>query len=70
MALPDSDSGVFIRGSGTHQVNIWCWPIGSGECTACAATPAAAEIRRVTPRKADKPVANGTVTKSPCAATP
>ena len=31
MALPDSDSGVFVRGSGTHQVNIWCWPVGSGE---------------------------------------
>ena len=28
---PDSDSGIFIRGSGKHQVNIWCWPVGSGE---------------------------------------
>lgn len=28
---PDSDSGVFLRGSGKHQVNIWCWPVGSGE---------------------------------------
>ncbi len=31
LALPDSDSGIFLRGSGTHQVNIWCWPVGSGE---------------------------------------
>ncbi len=31
LALPDSDSGIFLRGSGTHQINIWCWPIGSGE---------------------------------------
>ncbi len=31
LALPDSDSGVFLRGSGNNQVNIWCWPIGSGE---------------------------------------
>jgi hypothetical protein len=29
--VPDSDSGVFVRGSSKSQVNIWCWPIGSGE---------------------------------------
>ncbi|MEO5896026.1 MAG: DUF1080 domain-containing protein [Vicinamibacterales bacterium] len=29
--VPDSDSGVFLRGSDKAQVNIWCWPIGSGE---------------------------------------
>ncbi|HSB12823.1 MAG TPA: DUF1080 domain-containing protein [Bryobacteraceae bacterium] len=29
--LPDSDSGVFLRGTGKGQVNIWCWPVGSGE---------------------------------------
>ena len=31
LALPDSDSGVILRGAGKNQVNIWCWPIGSGE---------------------------------------
>ena len=31
MALPDSDSGIYLRGSSKSQVNIWCWPIGSGE---------------------------------------
>jgi hypothetical protein len=31
MPLPDSDSGIYIRGSAAHQINIWCWPIGSGE---------------------------------------
>jgi len=31
MAVPDSDSGIFLRGQGKSQVNIWCWPIGSGE---------------------------------------
>ncbi|UCG57593.1 MAG: DUF1080 domain-containing protein [Phycisphaerales bacterium] len=31
MALPDSDSGIYLRGAGKNQVNIWCWPIGSGE---------------------------------------
>ena len=31
MSFPDSDSGIYLRGSGKNQVNIWCWPIGSGE---------------------------------------
>jgi hypothetical protein len=31
ISVPDSDSGVFVRGYGKAQVNIWCWPIGSGE---------------------------------------
>lgn len=29
--VPDSDSGVYLRGSSKSQVNIWCWPVGSGE---------------------------------------
>lgn len=29
--LPNADSGVYLRGEGKSQVNIWCWPIGSGE---------------------------------------
>lgn len=31
LQVPDSDSGVFLRGDGKSQINIWCWPIGSGE---------------------------------------
>jgi hypothetical protein len=31
IVVPDSDSGVYLRGQGKSQVNIWCWPIGSGE---------------------------------------
>ena len=31
MAVPDSDSGIFLRGTSKAQVNIWCWPVGSGE---------------------------------------
>jgi hypothetical protein len=31
ISVPDSDSGIFLRGSSKAQVNIWCWPIGSGE---------------------------------------
>lgn len=31
MMVPDSDSGILLRGQGKSQVNIWCWPTGSGE---------------------------------------
>lgn len=31
IVVPDSDSGILFRGSGRQQVNIWCWPVGSGE---------------------------------------
>ena len=58
-ALPDSDSGIFLRGSGTHQVNIFCWPIGSGEMYGVRMDKQRApEVRAaVTPRtQADKPV--------------
>jgi hypothetical protein len=29
--LDAGDSGIYLRGSRKSQVNIWCWPIGSGE---------------------------------------
>ena len=28
---PNADSGIFVRGTGKSQLNIWCWPCGSGE---------------------------------------
>jgi type 1 glutamine amidotransferase len=59
MALPDADSGVFLRGDGFYQVNMWCWPIGSGEMYSVRTdTKTPAEVRAaVTPRtRADKPV--------------
>lgn len=31
MSLPDSDSGVILRGNMRNQANIWTWPAGSGE---------------------------------------
>jgi hypothetical protein len=31
MVVPDSDSGIYLRGLDKAQVNIWCWPTGSGE---------------------------------------
>ncbi|MEK7685324.1 MAG: DUF1080 domain-containing protein [Verrucomicrobiota bacterium] len=59
LALPDSDSGIYLRGSGTYQVNIWCWPIGSGEMYGIRTNPKTPPDLRaaVTPRtQADKPV--------------
>lgn len=29
--VPDSDSGVYVRGASKAQINIWNWPVGSGE---------------------------------------
>ena len=59
LSVPDSDSGIYLRGSGKHQVNIWCWPIGSGEMYGVRRDPnMPAKVRAaVTPRlKADKEV--------------
>lgn len=56
---PDSDSGVYLRGSSKAQVNIWCWPIGSGEMYGLRTDPKSSpELRAAaTPRtQADKPV--------------
>lgn len=31
-SVPDAgDSGIYLRGNSKSQVNIWCWPVGSGE---------------------------------------
>jgi len=30
LSIPDADSGIFLRGFRKAQVNIWCWPVGSG----------------------------------------
>jgi type 1 glutamine amidotransferase len=57
--LPDADSGVYLRGDGWYQVNIWCWPIGSGEMYSLRTDPKTpADLRRaVTPiTQADHPV--------------
>jgi hypothetical protein len=60
LRLPDSDSGVFLRDrNGKSQVNIWCWPIGSGEVYGYRMDKKMpAKVRAgVTPRtQADKPV--------------
>lgn len=53
------DSGIYLRGSSKSQVNIWCWPAGSGEVYGYRTDKSQpAEIRAgVTPRvRADKPL--------------
>jgi hypothetical protein len=59
LALPDADSGVYLRGDGNYQVNIWCWPIGSGEMYSVRTRrESSRELRAAaTPKhQADKPV--------------
>ncbi len=31
VVINDVDSGIYLRGQGKSQVNIWLWPVGSGE---------------------------------------
>lgn len=57
--MPNADSGVYLRGYPKGQLNIWRWPIGSGEVYGIRNNPdTPAEIRAaVTPRiNADRPV--------------
>jgi hypothetical protein len=57
--VPNTDSGIFLRGRHKSQVNIWCWPVGSGEVWGYRTDPAfSPEVRAgVTPKvRADRPV--------------
>ena len=59
LALPDADSGIIVRGDVTYQVNIWCWPAGSGEMYGVRKNPKLSVEAHTgaTPRsRADKPV--------------
>jgi hypothetical protein len=57
---PDSDSGIYLRDpKGKSQVNIWTWPIGSGEVYGYRmdkAQPAAVRAGVTPKKKADKPI--------------
>jgi hypothetical protein len=53
------DSGIFLRGHGKSQVNIWGWPAGSGELWGYRTDEAQpASVRAgATPRvRADRPI--------------
>lgn len=56
-AVANADSGIFVRGIGKTQVNLWCWPCGSGQLWAYH-THADPVVRKgATPKVcADKPV--------------
>lgn len=60
LEVPDAgDSGIYLRGNDKSQVNIWCWPVGSGEVYGYRedSSMSAAVRAGVTPRsKADKPI--------------
>jgi hypothetical protein len=58
LTIEDVDSGIYLRGSPKSQVNIWMWPIGSGEVYGYRMDrKMPAEVRAgVTPKKkADRP---------------
>ncbi len=46
------DSGIYLRGNSKSQVNLWCWPAGSGEVYGYRTDKAmSAEVRKgVTPK--------------------
>jgi len=53
------DSGIYLRGSSKSQVNIWCWPVGSGEVYGYRTDKSQpADVRAgVTPKtRADRPI--------------
>ena len=59
IAVPDSDSGIYLRGSSKAQVNIWGWPIGSGEVYGYrtdASMPAAVRAGVTPKRNADRDI--------------
>lgn len=59
MIRPNADSGIYLRGFSKAQINIWCWPVGSGEMYGYRRDKTMPpEVRAgVTPREnADKPV--------------
>lgn len=56
---PNADSGIYLRGTSKAQLNIWCWPIGSGEVYGYRMDKSMPpDVRAgVTPKvRADKPV--------------
>jgi hypothetical protein len=57
--VPLADSGVYLRGSSKAQINIWQWPIGSGEIWGYRtdeSMPAEVRASATPKRKADKRV--------------
>ena len=55
--VKNADSGIFLRGTGKSQVNLWCWPCGSGQLWAFHGSKDPAIRKGSIPKvNADKPV--------------
>jgi hypothetical protein len=55
--VKNADSGIFVRGSGNSQVNLWCWPCGSGHLWAFHQSDNPSIRKGAMPKlNADKPV--------------
>jgi hypothetical protein len=55
--VANADSGIFLRGSGKSQTNLWCWPCGSGQLWAFHGNKDAKIRQGALPKEnADKPV--------------
>ena len=57
--MPNADSGIYLRGFPKSQLNIWCWPAGSGEIWGYRGDlkmPASVRAGCVPKVRADKPV--------------
>jgi hypothetical protein len=57
--LDAGDSGIYLRGSSKSQINLWCWPIGSGEIWGYRtdkSQPADVRAAATPKERADKPV--------------
>ena len=55
--IKNADSGIFVRGSGKSQVNLWCWPCGSGQLWAFHKSEDPVLRKGALPKvNADKPV--------------
>ncbi len=55
---PNADSGIFVRGP-EHQVNLWNWPVGSGELWSVRtneALPTELRAAAIPSRKMDYPI--------------
>ena len=56
---PNADSGIYLRGTSKAQMNIWMWPIGSGEVSGYRVDPTMPPdvVAGVTPKKRmDRPI--------------
>ncbi len=55
--IANADSGIFVRGTGQSQVNLWCWPCGSGQLWSFKDSEDPEVRKGALPKvKADKPV--------------